>query len=107
MSERGKILYPDRKQQINDFSGLTYNKITPTDLDGVIEYHDKAYVFIEIKYLDAELPYGQKLMLERFVKDINKSGKSAIAIVAEHSIFNTKENIPVATCEVRQIYFMR
>jgi beta-xylosidase len=104
MNDRGKILHPDRKQQINDFSGLRYENITPTDIDGLIEYKDKAYVFLEIKYGDAKLPYGQRLAIERLIKDVSKTGKSAIAIVAQHDVFNTKDSVPVAECEVREVY---
>ena len=104
MNQRGKILHPDRARQINDFSGLLYGKITPTDLDGVIEYHGKAYVFLEIKYDNTELPLGQKIAIERLVKDTSNGGKKSIAIIAEHNVFNTKENIPVAECDVRQVY---
>lgn len=104
MNERGKIIYPDRKQQINDFSDLIYGKITPTDIDGVIEYKDKAYIFFEIKYMDTKLPFGQKLAIGRLVNDTNNNGKKSIAIVAQHNIFNTKKSIQVAICEVREIY---
>ena len=64
---RGSIQFPDRARQLIDFSGLRYNKITPTDIDGFIEYHDEAIVFMEFKYGNAELPYGQKLALERLL----------------------------------------
>jgi hypothetical protein len=43
-----------RKQQINDFSELRFGNITPTDMDGCIECKDKAYIFIEIKYMNKE-----------------------------------------------------
>lgn len=103
-NDRGKILYPDRKQQINDFSGLQWGKITPTDIDGVIEYQNRAYIFLEIKYQDAELPDGQRIAIERLVDDVYKSGKKSIAIIAQHEIYNTKDSIPVAECRVREIY---
>jgi hypothetical protein len=104
MSDRGKILHPDRKQQINDFSGLVFGKITPTDLDGVIEYHNKAYVFLEVKYDNAELPYGQRLAIQRLVQDTSNKEKYSIAIIAQHSVFNTKDSVNVAECQVREIY---
>jgi hypothetical protein len=43
---RGVIQNVGRKQQINDFSELRFGNITPTDMDGCIEYKDKAYIFI-------------------------------------------------------------
>ena len=39
--------------QINDFSGLQYWKVTPTDIDGFVELSDKGYMFYELKYGDA------------------------------------------------------
>ena len=94
----------ERKQQINDFRHLRFGSITPTDLDGVIEYRDKAYIFFELKYLDADLPDGQRLCLERLVKDVIKSGKKAIALVLGHEIHDTSQSIPVAECKVRELY---
>ena len=44
-NNRGVIQNRDRKKQIIDFSGLKYGKITPTDIDGLIEYKDKAMMF--------------------------------------------------------------
>ena len=102
---RGVIQNEARKQQINDFRDLRFGNITPTDLDGVIEYHNKAYVFYELKYLNAELPYGQRLCLERLVKDMAKSGKKAMALVLEHNVHDTSQSIPVAQCKVRELYF--
>lgn len=104
MNERGKIKNPKRKQQINDFSGLIYGKITPTDIDGLIEYKNKAYIFIEVKYNDALLPYGQKLALERLVKDTATNGKRSIAIIAQHDVSNTNESIFVSECKVRATF---
>lgn len=104
MIERGDIFNRGRAQQQNKFSGLRYGNITPTDIDGLIEYHNRAYIFIEVKYLDACLPFGQKLALERLVKDLGKAGKPAIAIVAEHNIHNVDEDVPAAECRVREFY---
>ena len=104
MTARGVIVHVKRAKQINDFSGLCYGAITPTDIDGLIEYRDKAYVVIETKYMDIELPHGQKLAIERLIGDISASGKPAIALVAEHHIHDTDACVPVAECPVREYY---
>ncbi|GHU34915.1 hypothetical protein FACS1894105_02570 [Clostridia bacterium] len=101
---RGEINFPARARQINNFSGLLFGKITPTDVDGEIEYHDKAWVRIEVKYRGKELPFGQKLCIERFVSDVHKSGKSALAIVVEHEVDDPNQSVPVADCYVRDVY---
>ena len=98
---RGTIRNIGRKQQINDFSGLRFGNITPTDIDGIIEYKNKAFVIIEVKYGDAELPYGQRLCVERMVSDLSKP---ALAIIAEHSVCDENESIDVSKCNVREIY---
>ena len=101
---RGVISNAARKQQIIDFGGLRFGNITPTDIDGMIEYHGKAYAILEFKYGDAALPYGQRLCLERMVRDFGKTGKHAIAVVAEHSVHDTNESIPAAQSRVRELY---
>ena len=104
---RGVIQNEARKRQINDFRDLRFGNITPTDIDAVIEYHGKAYAYLEIKYGDAELPYGQRLYLERQVQDNARAGKQAIAAVVEHNIHNTEVSVPVAECPVRSIYLSK
>ena len=101
---RGVIEHVKRKQQINDFRGLLYGKITPTDTDGLIEYKDRAWVLIEVKYSGNDLPFGQRLAFERFINDVSQK-KQAIAIVAEHEVHDTSESIDVASCNVREFYW--
>jgi len=101
---RGEIEHIERAQQIINFSGLVFGSITPTDLDGLIEYHDKAYVLIELKYRDTEIKHGQKLAIERLVDDTEKAGKKSLAIIANHEVDNPKEQINAAMCIVRQYY---
>ena len=48
MPERGVITNRARARQIRDFSGLQIGTITPTDLDGLIEFHDECFIFCEI-----------------------------------------------------------
>jgi hypothetical protein len=100
---RGEINNVKRKQQIINFSGLLYGKITPTDLDALIEYKNIGYIFIEIKYSNTELPFGQKLAIERLVKDTNINKKS-IGIIAEHYIEDTSKQINASDCVVRKIF---
>lgn len=101
---RGAIEHTARAQQINDFSGLLFGKITPTDIDGLIEYKDKAYVFIEVKYNGKDLPYGQRLAIKRLVDDTSAQGKQAIALIVNHEVGDTNRPVPVAECIVRELY---
>ena len=89
MTERGVIEHRARAQQIRDFSGLRYGNITPTDVDALIEYKDIAYIIIETKYGDVEIPRGQMLAFERLCDDL-QNFKQTIFIISRH-------NYPIGT----------
>ena len=101
---RGVIKHIARAQQINSFKNIRYGNITPTDLDGAIEYHDKCWVFFELKYNNAPISYGQKLALERLVNDTAKNNKKSIAIIADHYVNDTNKEVDAADCVVREVY---
>ena len=104
MNERGVINNIQRAQQINDFSNLLYGKITPTDIDGMIEYRGKLYIFFEIKYKDKDMPFGQRLALERLVKDLTYANKKAIAIVAMHNVESVYDSVDASACIVKETF---
>src|SRR5690606_24006720 len=92
--------------QLHDFSNLRYqNNITPTDLDGLIDFQNKAFVFIEDKFGTTEMPFGQKLALERLADCVEVSGKLSLIIVCRHDY--DKDTIDLASCIVTKIYFKR
>ena len=93
---RGNIHSPGRAAQLRDFSGLRYGNITPTDIDGLIEYKNLGYILLELKYLTPTLDPGQELALERLTDDLERSGKSCCCIIAVHNVENTKQMIPAA-----------
>jgi hypothetical protein len=81
---RGRIRNPERAAQLRDFSALRYGNITPTDVDGLLEFSDKLYVFLEFKLGSAAMDYGQRLCFQRLCDALAIAEKIAIAIVAEH-----------------------
>jgi len=87
-SVRGATTYKTRAQQGRDFTGLRYGNITPTDIDALIEYQDKCYIFIEAKKTGAQMPYGQRIALERLCDDLQRV-KPTILILMTH---NTNAN---------------
>jgi len=87
---RGATTFKQRAKQGRDFTGLRYGNITPTDLDGLIEFRNECYVFIEAKKIGAEMPYGQKLALERLCDDMQKV-KPTLLIVISHDTPVDKE----------------
>lgn len=101
---RGKIQNKDRARQIIDFSGIRYGNITPTDIDGLIEYQNKAYIWFEYKLRGARFPDGQKIALERLANDLQKSGKPVIVILAEHNQKNCEKDIDAANSICKYFY---
>lgn len=102
-SERGVIRNRGYATQIRDFSGLRFGNITPTDVDGLIEYKGKGYVLIEIKYQGVQLPPGQRLALERLCDDLQRT-KPTLLIIAVH---DSDGDIDVAKTLVAEYRFKR
>ena len=80
--------------QIIDFSKIKFGKITPTDIDGIIDYKNRLWIIIEMKYGNAKLPFGQRLALERLCDDLASGGKQAIVFIARHFVDNADNEIP-------------
>ncbi len=99
MSDRGVIKNRDYKQKIADFSGLRYGKITPTDLDCFIDFGNKLFVFVEAKYGNSPLSYGQNLALERLCDACYQpaNGRYSVAFVVSHT---SAQDIDMATTVV-------
>lgn len=87
----------DYGSQLKDFSGLTWGKISPTDIDGFLEFSGKLFIIIETKYDGAPMPYGQKLALERICDGLTHGDSHAILILTKH---NTDGDIDMATTTV-------
>lgn len=100
-NERGVIRNRQYATQVRDFSGLRFGNITPTDIDGMIEYKNLAYVYIETKFENASLPFGQRLALERQCDDMSKV-KPTMAIIASH---NSDGDIDVGSTTVTEYRF--
>lgn len=99
MHERGELYNRHRAGQLIDFRGLKFNKITPTDIDGFIDFGNELFVVLEYKCGDAPMPYGQKLALERYAKSARVK---CYVLVGEHN--NNAEDIDGAGSVVREFY---
>lgn len=110
---RGAVLYRERMKQPINFNNISIGKIVPCDIDLLCElrrkfcteYHNKAWIFAEIKLRSKDFPKGQKLMHERLVDDLEKTGKPAISILAEHDVDDPTKEIDAAECTVRAFYW--
>lgn len=99
MYERGAIRNKKQAEQLRDFTNLKFGNITPTDIDGYIDYRGKCQIFMEAKYGGAELPNGQKRAIEVIV---NSSTIPAVAFVVSHY---TDGMIDMGNCEIKKYYF--
>lgn len=55
------------------------------DLDAFMEFNNKLYIFIETKYLDAQMPFGQQLALERLCDMCYETGKQSFVFLTSHA----------------------
>lgn len=106
-TDKNKIMFVDRLSQPISFEGLNLSdKMFPTDIDAMIEYKNKAYIFIEVKYRDKEMSTGQRIAIERLVNDTGKN-KWAIALLVNHSQNNTKQPVILRDCTVQALYYSK
>ena len=105
-NSRGKYEYRNRAKQLLRFDGLNFpGNVTPMDIDALIEFHDKKIVLVEVKLGKTPVPDGERKAIERMVRDFAKANKDALAIVAEHTVFNTNEDVYMKECMVREVLF--
>lgn len=97
---RGIIRQREISNTVKDFSRLRWKNITPTDIDGFIDFANRCFVVIELKYKQTEVPYGQLLAIERLVDGLGVNGKHSLGIVAS---YDTCGDVDVAICVVRSI----
>lgn len=101
-SVRGAVRNEASYTQLKDYSQLRYGLITPSDIDGFIDFQNRAFVFIEVKYGTAEMNVGQRLAYERLCDACRKSGIPSIVVVAHHNM-PPAEMIPVHNVPVTKI----
>lgn len=80
---------------------VRHRNITPTDIDGFIDYNGQAFLFLEGKKIDANFPTGQRRSLEHLC---DKISAPAACIVFEHNTPDTQD-IDVSNCLVKQYYY--
>jgi hypothetical protein len=97
------INYPEKMKRVNNFSGLHFGNIAPTDIDGLIDFHNKTFVIIETKYHGGQMKLGQRLALERLTDIIESTGRKGLALVAEYD--NEEGDIDCAKAVVVEYRF--
>lgn len=105
MSERGEIRNEQYAGIINNFSGLQrHRKITPTDIDGIIDYNGNALIILEGKFKGTEMPHGQKFALQHLCDAIKAGGRYVICLVFTHTC-TPGEQVQVSECVVTKVYY--
>ena len=100
--ERGKIKNRYRSTQVIDYTQLRFMNITPTDLDGLIEWKNKCFMLIELKHMiNPKIKTGQRLALERLCDAVSKP---CIIFHGIHDSYNG-DDIRAHDCAVHQFYF--
>ncbi len=71
MADKASIRSKRFISQVVNFSSfqIGQTKIVPTDIDGLIEYHSRCFVYIEAKYNGCEMPIAQRKALEEVCDD--------------------------------------
>ncbi len=91
----------NKAKQGIDFYGLENGPMHPSDIDAVLEYDNKAVIFIELKKINNDIPLGQRLLLERLTDSWHT--KKAITIKAVHN-YNFDDDVPLYKCDVEKFY---
>lgn len=86
-------------QRIKDFSGLRFGKISPTDIDAFLEFGNRLFVFIETKFGDSPIPYGQGLALERLCDACHTEVRGSLLLIAS---YDSSGDIDVSMAIVRK-----
>lgn len=95
----------ENAKQLIDYSRMQQGGMYPSDVDGVIEYHGKAYVFLEYKYSGYSMPVGQKLMYQRMADDLSACGKPVCVMLCSHGQKDPAKDIDGAAARVTAIYW--
>lgn len=97
----GLIRDPKQITQAIEFN-LSSGNIHPTDIDAVLEFNNDVLILFEVKKVGNDLPYGQRLLLERLVD--SWGGRYAVALFCHHTVFNPENPILLNECMIKEVY---
>ena len=89
--------------QLIDFGGMRFGSGFPTDVDGLIEWRNRCYIFYELKYKAAPMKEGQERAFVRLTDDMERI-KPTLFVVAEHDV-PLGQVIDLAACIVVKCRF--
>lgn len=86
VEEIGKMFRnKERARALACYDGMSFDSLTPTDIDMVLEVGNQTLVVAEFKHGNAEVPIGQRLVIERMCTNWAKEGRHALGIIAHHN----------------------
>ena len=94
-----KFSFKSDAKQLISFENMP---VRLSDIDACYDHFGKALLFYEVKRKHVSLTTGQRILLERFVRNAYHNNVWSIAIVAEHEEFDRDRDIDLASCIVRE-----
>ena len=107
MTEIGKVKYEERFKQPLLFEGMTFDKIYPTDIDAITEYHNHFFIIMEVKGEGVPLSYGQLTALQRIVDALQDAKKDAVLFVCRHNVEDRTKPVLLRDTIVSEAYYNR
>ena len=102
---RAHIDHADRFKQPLLFEDMTIGKMYPTDIDAMTEYHDRLFIFMEVKYADTQASYGQITALERMANALQETDRDLIVFICRHEIEDRTKPVLLKDTVVTDAYF--
>lgn len=87
----------DYASQLKIFAGLKWGAISPTDIDGFLDFGDRLFVFVEVKHGEGMPPKGQRIALERVCDACVAPNRFSVVLIASHT---SSEDIIVKDLQV-------
>ena len=84
---------------------MAFNKIYPTDIDAITEYHNRLFIIMEVKGEDVPLCFGQITALTRMVDALQDSKKDAILFICRHQVKEASQPIILKDTVVSEVYW--
>ena len=100
--ERGVIRNVDEFRRILNFQGLRFGNITPTDIDIFLEFGNTTFVIVEVKWIGAEIPFGQKLALERLAMATSITIPTLL-VIARHDCSGDGA-VEIGECNILEVF---
>ena len=102
-----EVQYPDRFNQPLLFEGMVFNKIYPTDIDAITEYHNRLFIIMEVKGEGVPLCFGQITALTRMIDALQDANKEAILFICRHQVKDISQPIILKDTIVSEVYWKR